>query len=68
MGTYHPSIRAGSTPGGISMKKVPISAGLMISSLRDEAANLQKQSDLLSYEAQDLRCQAEEIAKVYEVA
>ncbi len=47
------------------MKKVPVIAGLMISSLRDEAASLQKQSDLLSYEAQDLRCQAEEIENVY---
>jgi len=68
MGIHHPGIRAGSTPGGAGMKKVPVSAGLMISSLRDEAASLQKQSDLLSYEAQDLRCQAEEIAKVYGVA
>jgi len=62
------TIRAGSNPGGVSMKKVPAMAGLMIVSLRDEADNLQKQSDLLSYEAQDLRCQAEEIAKVYGVA
>ncbi len=33
LGTNHPGIRAGSTPGGAGMKKVPVFAGLMISSL-----------------------------------
>jgi len=38
----------------------------MINSLRTEAANLQKQSDLLSFEAQELRYQAREIENQYE--
>ena len=48
------------------MNKIPKSAGLMITSLRDEADNLQKQSDLLSSEAQELRYQAKEIENQYD--
>jgi hypothetical protein len=48
------------------MRKIPESVGLMIASLYEEAANMQKQSDLLASESQDLRYQAKEIENQYE--
>ena len=66
MGTDNPGIRTGSHPGGFNMNKIPESAGLMISLLYQEAANLQKQSEILGFEAQDLRYQARELENQYE--
>jgi len=66
MGTRRPGIRTDCTSGGVGMNKIPESAGIMISSLYEEAANMQKQSDLLSSEAQELRYQAKEIENQYE--
>jgi hypothetical protein len=47
---------------------IPAAEAVLIVALRGEADRLQQQAAALEFDAQDLRYQAEEIAKVYGVA
>ena len=46
---------------------IPVAEAVLIVALREEADCLQKQATSLEFDAQDLRYQAEEIAKIYGV-
>ena len=47
---------------------IPAAEAILIVALREEADHLQQQATALEFDAQDLRYQAEEIAKVYGMA